>query len=207
MVTDPIPKGLKKIYASKFPSRNLHHIIPRSREGLSTQFNLYPYDKRAHSAYHDIFLNMRIDEVWEALPLIHQLVFESSVDHIYTPWLMACALEVGPDIERKRFEQKKLGRLGKTYPVELLQTNWELAFGSDSLDTARRKMKEMMLYMIFGVNMINNDILFDNGNLADFIELSPCDGDRLWAFQTCFGKNGGSIQSIKSKIVWILNKN
>ena len=202
---ESFPKGLKKRYAEKFPDRNLHHVIPRSRQGISSQFNLFPYNKKsAHPAYHDIFWNMRIDEVWRELSSIHYSIFESSFDFIYTPWIDICILEVGPGRERQRFEEKKQRRLEKTISVDWLRDRWIKAFGSDSLDTARKKLKEMMLYMVFGVNMLSKNILFNNDHLAEFLELSPWTDERLWAFQICFGRNGCSVQAMKSRIARIL---
>lgn len=204
MILEPIPKGLRKTYAQKFSDRNLHHLIPRSRGGDSTQFNLYPYNKSAHSAYHDIFSNMRIDEIWDGLSDTHHTVFESGCEYIRTPWLKVCLIEVGTEKEKKRFEERRIERLQKVVSAELIQERWLRAFGSDSINTARKKLKEMMLYMVFGMNVLKTDILYNSDNLQKFLERSPCDAERCWAFRVCFGSRGCSVQAMKSKIAKIL---
>ena len=203
MVINPIPKGLKKRYAKEFPARNLHHIIPRSRGGPSSQFNLFPYDKEKHLAYHDVFWNMRVDEVWLDLARIHHLIFDPNLNFIKTDWMAVCTLDIGDEKSRRKFYNAKIERLDKSVSVELLQEKWINCFGSDSIGTARKRLKEMLLYMVFGMNMLDNNILFHNGHLAEFLEVSPCTDERLWAFQVCFGDNC-SIQAIKSKIARIL---
>ena len=206
MILEPIPKGLRKVYSQKFPGRNLHHLIPRSRGGVSGQFNLYPYKKQAHSAYHDIFSNMRLDEIWDLLPQIHARIFESKSEDIKMRWLESCLLEIGTSKERENFRVNNIERTRKLVSIEILQEKWVLAFGGDSQATARKKMKEMMLYMIFGMNVLNSDILFNNGNLDKFLELLPCDAERFWAFSICFGPSGCSFQAMKSRIAKILVK-
>ena len=150
---------------------------------------------------------MRIDEVWPTLSSIHRDIFESSSYYIYTPWIEVCLLEVSSEKERKSFEERKKIRLEKTVSIDWLADKWVKAFGNESIDSARKKLKEMMLYMVFGVNILDPGVLFNNGNLTEFLELSPCTDERLWAFEVCFGRNGCSVQAMKSKIARILNKN
>jgi len=147
---------------------------------------------------------MRIDEILVELPVIHRSIFESNRDYIHTPWIDLCVLEVGSSKEIIRFEEKKDRRLEKDISIQWLGEKWETTFGSDSIETACLKLKEMMLYMIFGINMLDKSILFNNGNLAEFLEASPCTDERLWAFQVCFGKDGCSVHGMKSKIARIL---
>ena len=49
-------------------------------------------------------------------------------------------------------------------------------------------------------------LIFDNDELMEFFEKCPPSGDRLWAFEVCFGKNGSSIHCIKSKTGKIIRK-
>lgn len=203
MILSLIPKCLKKRYAKEFPNRNLHHLIPRSRGGLSSQFNLFPYDKEKHSDYHDLFWNMRIDEIWLDFARIHHLIFDSSLDFIQSDWMAVCTLDTGDEKTRRKFYNDKIERLDKSVSVELLQEKWISCFDSNSIGTARKRLKEMLLYMVFGMNMLDEKTLFDNGYLSKFLEISPCTDERLWAFQICFGDNC-SVQALKSKIVRIL---
>lgn len=204
MILEPTLRDLRKIYAQKFPGKNLHHLIPRSRGGNSIQFNLYPYDKLAHSSYHDVFSNMRIDEIWSELPNIHFVIFQSGLKYIKTSWLRVCKIEVGGEKEKKKFEEWKVQRLEKTIEANLIQTRWIEAFGSDSISAVRKRLKEMMLYMVFGMNILDKNILYNNDNFQKFLEKSPCNDERLWAFKACFGSRGCSIRAMKSKISNIL---
>lgn len=203
MILDSIPKGLKKRYAKEFPDRNLHHLIPRSRGGLSSQFNLFPYDKKRHAVYHDIFWNMRIDEIWLDLGRIHYLIFESGLSYIKTDWIAVCTLDTGSEKDRRRFHGSKMDRMEKSFSAKVLREKWINCFGSDLIGTARKRLKGMLLYMVFGMNMLDEKILFDNGYLSKFLEISPCTDERLWAFQVCFTDHS-SIKAIKSKIAKIL---
>lgn len=149
---------------------------------------------------------MRLDEIWQELPAIHSRVFCSNHKYVKMNWLKECILEVGTEKERKSFEANNAERALKIVPTEVLREKWVRAFGGDSLSAARKKMKEMMLYMIFGMNVLNSGILFNNENLEKFLEASPCNKERLWAFGICFGPDGCSIQAMKARIAKVLIK-
>ncbi len=207
MHKDEIPlKELRKKYGKIFPRTNLHHLIPRSRGGSSSHFNLFPYRRSSHRSYHDkLFWNLRIDEAWRDLDQIHHSIFESGEDYIYPWWLKSCSLDNGTEKQKVAFEKNKANRLTKRVRAKVLQEAWDEAFGGYSLEQARYTLKYMMLFMIFGRNMADTKLLFNNGNLIEFFENYPFDGYRRWAFQVCFGKNA-KPQGIKSKISKILRK-
>ncbi len=197
---------IRKKYGKAFPGTSPHHLVPRSRNGSGSQFNLFPYKRDAHSAYHHIFYNLKIDEVWNNLSQIHNSIFSSGNIYIYQWWIAPCSLDRAEDKERQEFEKQKQKRINKLLPASDFKKKWIKCFGNDSLDHARVYLKYMMLFMVFGVNMISPDQLFDNGNLAEFFETSSSKGYRLWAFEICFGKNYPKVQTIKAKIRKIIKK-
>lgn len=206
MHKEEIPlKELRKKYGKLFPKTNPHHLIPRSRNGSSSHFNLFPYRKSSHQAYHKLFWNLKVDEVWRDLDQVHYSIFELGQDFIYPWWLKSCSLDGGTEKQKVAFEKNKANRLAKWIGVNVLQEAWTEAFGGHSLAQARYTLKHMMLFVIFGRNMADTKSLFDNGNLTEFFESCPPDGHRLWAFQICFGENA-DFQTIKSKISKIIRR-
>lgn len=175
---------------------NLHHMNPSSRGGGTHEFNLFPYRVKRHQHWHDIFLNMTIWEVWDQLQEIHDAIFETEDEAINRDWLSVCKLPSERDLKRQ---------LEKNYSVIRLQEHWISAFEGWELPGARMFMKRMMLFMVFGSNMARPDRIFDNGNLAKFFREYPPEGEREWAFRTCFGANA-DWQALKSKMSKILRK-
>ena len=141
---------IRKKYALIFPDSNLHHLIPTSRQGDGSEFNLFPYKKESHLDYHFIFWNLRVDQVWDMLEDIHCSIFESKTNYIYCWWYGFCELEKGTFKEREKFEKNKQKFLAKLMPVKTLQRRWEGAFSGYDLSTASKLMKIMLLFMIFG---------------------------------------------------------
>ena len=197
--------GLQAIYGSRFHRANLHHLVPRTRNGRATEYNLFPYSIRKHSAYHDIFFNLRIDEVWNVLNQVHCDIFESGEDYIVPWWIEKCEREAGTSDQVVKFNKNKRDKLNTPISVVWLQCKWVKAFGSEDLKTSKEFLRLMMLFMVFGAELLNKNTLFDNGNLADFLESSPCTENRLWAFEKCFGQ-GGTTHSLKAKIVSIVDR-
>jgi hypothetical protein len=181
-------------------------MVPKSRKGDYSEFNIFPYNERAHSDYHFIFWNLRIDEVWEKLEEMHESIYNSEDDSITPWWLERCSLDKpSRPGQVMLFENDKQKRLQRRIPVASLQRNWRGAFDGDDIVTAREFMKVMLLFIIFGVKIADRKILFNNGHLIDFFEASPCNDLRLWAFNNCFGKSG-TPQAMKSKIAKILKR-
>ena len=200
-------KDIRHQFGRSFPKSSPHHIIPSSRNGPSSHFNLFPYKRSAHGAYHELFWNMRIDEVWSGLDKIYSAIFESDEDRVYPFWLESCKLDLASEKQIAGFEREKKLRLSRSVSAMKLQELWFRAFGSTSPDQARNLLKYMMLFMVFGINMIDIESIFNNDNLIDFFEKRyPSSGDRLWAFEICFGKHGSSIHCIKSKMSKIIRR-
>lgn len=206
--------GPRQKYKSEFPDFDLHHMVPTSRIPISTranmdegedEFNLFPYIGRPHSDYHHIFWNLKIDQLWRMRRRIFAAVFESKEDYANPWWFKFCHLDVGTENVKADFEKDKESRSNKPIYLPNFQENWIGAFGGSDLVTAEEFFKLMMLFMVFGTELLNKDTLFDNGNLNDFIESTPCTSMRLWAFEKCFGQSG-TARSLKSKIVSIVDR-
>lgn len=173
---------------------NLHHMIPRTRGGDTSEFNLYPYRIKSHNAYHGIFLNMTIWEVWDVLDEAYEVIFNTEDERVNRYWLHVCRLG---DSDEKR------SHIERDMNVRDLQEKWEKAFGGRSLQRAKKTLKHMMLFIIFGSKMSKPERLFDNGNLEDFLQRYPADDDRLRAFTICFGQYA-DYQKIKARMSKII---
>jgi len=113
--------GLQRIYGPKFHKSNLHHLIPKTRNGQGTEYNLFPYSIRSHGAYHDVFLNLRINEVWEMFNRIHSSIFEPEEDYIVPWWIEKCKREIGTADEIASFNRNKKNRMAKTILNSLVE--------------------------------------------------------------------------------------
>ena len=190
-----LPRGrgkaeLHRLYSDQLRNFNLHHLIPSSRGGETNEFNLFPYKLKSHRAYHALFLNMTIWEVWERVEEIYEEIFNTNEEKISRQWINVCRLkkDTGLDVQ-----------INRIFGVEYLQEKWIIAFGGQDIRQAQRLLKYMMLFIIFGSHMADTNYLFDNGHLAEFFEKSPADENRLRAFNICFGESA-DWQRIKAKI-------
>lgn len=137
---------------------------------------------------------MTIWEVWAVLEEAYVAIFNTDEEAISRPWLKACSLK-DPSEKRNHIE--------KELRVIDLQEAWIKAFGGDSIQRARKTMKHMMLFIVFGSHMAYPENLFDNGDLEEFFEKHPVTRDRLNAFVVCFGETA-DWQKIKSRMSKIL---
>lgn len=168
----------------------MHHLVPSTRDGETNEFNLFPYRIKSHRAYHEIFLNMTIWEVWNALESIYKQIFSIDQETIKRHWLFVCRLDKSHELQVQ---------IEKVYQTEYLQEKWILAFGGSDLNRAKNFLVYMMLFMVFGSCMADTEELFENGNLIDFLEQYPQTPDRLKAFDICFGEFA-SNHAIKAKM-------
>lgn len=205
---------IRKKYGKVFPGTSLHHPIPTSRipktwpkeEKAVIELMTFPYDRKAHGAYHPLLWNLRIDQVWNLRLQIHFSIFEIDADYTKEWWKEYCELESGIEKQRRAFEKEKRERLAKSIETKQLRSLWKRTFGGEDLATAENLLEIMMLFMVFGTEILNKDTLFNNGNLSNFFEKNQAKGYKFWASQVLFGE-GGSDQGKRSKIVSILNKN
>jgi len=144
-------RELQKYYYSIFGDRcTLDHIIPKSRNGPHKEFNLFPFDKNRHQAWHALFWNMTVFEVWERLGEIHNLIFNSPTSRIRPVWFDVCKLEKGGVNKRLAFKGLKIKVIANPTDVNVLKKNWLCCFKSTKLDDAVNFVAYKMLFIIFG---------------------------------------------------------
>ena len=114
---------------------------PSSRGGDTNEFNLFPYKIMRHNRWHALFLNMTIWEVWGAIDEIYESIFNSDEEYINRHWLSVCELPSENDLNNQ---------IEKEYSVEYLRDCWGCAFGDRTLDKARKFLKYMTLFIVFG---------------------------------------------------------
>ena len=197
--------GLKKIYTPLFPDSQLHHPYPKTRSGGSSEFDIFPYDNKPHSAYHVIFMNLKIDEIWRMLDIIYNDIFEWHGDKMTQWWLGFCRLDRGNESKKSSFEKSRREKLARRIDINLLQQKWKIAFGDTEIETARCFLKLMMFFMIFGTKILNRSFMSNEDNIIEFFKTNPCKGRRLWCFKICFG-NKANTQSISDELDLIIGK-
>ena len=106
----------------------MHHLVPSTREGETSEFNLFPYRIKSHRAYHALFLNMTIWEVWEAFEEIYNEIFNTDEERINRHWLDVCP----PN------QEGLLVQINRVYGVEFLQEKWITAFGGEDIKQAQK---------------------------------------------------------------------
>lgn len=182
---------LLKLYGRAFGRHTLHHLIPTTRGGEFNQFNIYPMSRRQHTAWHMLFDNLTIQEVWDEIDVALNIIFgagrrESMIEKVWTHSL------------GKLYEGNN-GPATRTSRVKLT-ARWIECFGNDDLAYVKGKIQYMMLYMIFGgANIVNSDNIFENGAIGVFIKNFPegFNEQGVWAFNTCFGVDA-TIAHIKA---------
>jgi hypothetical protein len=167
-------------YKALFAKVKTHHMHPHERGGDDSEFNLYPWTERSHVAWHALFANLTLREVWPLLPVAWEFLWGSAAR---TLSMLKCPF--GRDIKR-------------------WQDEWRRAFGGPALDDAEDVHYAMMLAMAFGHRAFTSDMQ-DNTVLRELIADIP-KGDRSWAFETCFGTDLGAdpYDTLKQRIARIL---
>lgn len=151
---------------------SLHHIIPKSRHGEDSEFNLYPWHRRMHEAWHFLFCNLTIYEVFALLEDVHRAVFNTDPQTTIAPWwIKGCKLERGLKAERELFQEDLNHRLARQVLVERFRHEWMLCFGGPSVAAAHRVLANMALFMMFGKEAIRIKNFTIDANQH-----------RLWAF-------------------------
>lgn len=63
----------KREFLQRAGYSNHHHILAKSRGGMSTQSNLFCWDERRHAAYHLLFQNKTFEEAARLLIRAYQM--------------------------------------------------------------------------------------------------------------------------------------
>ena len=196
---------LKLLFRSAFNNFSPHHIIPSSRGGSSDQYNLFPWKQKPHQAWHFIFFNMTINEVWEKLPYIHSKIFYSVMERITRDWIFVCTVNTDNTDKLAKFNKDRQSLMQKKDKIIKFEDEWIRCFGDDSLERAELVIKYTMLFMIFGEAMADPEKnIFDNGHLEKLLTKIPNSGMRRWAFEQCL--SGQSLRNAKAKIGVIIDK-
>lgn len=182
-------KRLRQAYRSFFKCDiTIDHIIPKSREGCSqNEFNVFPFENSRHGAWHTLFWNMTIFEVWDWLEDIHILIFHSKQNKICPTWFSVCSLDTGSPNKIMRFEKAKKKFLTTLILVNQFQQEWFHCFGSSDPKVAKAFLKYKMFFMIFGSKMIDNKFLLSDSNFIKMIQESANYPSRAQAVINCFG--------------------
>jgi len=152
-----------------------HHLRPKSRFGNDKPWNLYPWFIDAHSAYHALFGDATLKEIWnEKLENIYNEICYYSNDEIKREERFNELI-----MKRKRF--------------------FLTAFGELNLESAKKILKKMMWWNVF-LNLKPQDIT-EKILKQILIEINN-NPDRRWAFEKLFGCN---VKQLPGNILEIIN--
>jgi len=172
-------------YEERFPDSRMHHLHPTTRNGEDSEFNLFPWNEKAHTAWHQLFSIMTVREVWSVLSDAHIQIFEASGDFVLREWCLPYRYFVKKEIQRD---------IQTPHSVRELQEAWLICFGDDDLRSAQRVIRYMMLFMVFGRYADRSDDLYrTTAVLQRLVRDAAEHSDRAWAFRQCFGRMPGRI--------------
>jgi hypothetical protein len=166
-------------YKQLHPQAKMHHLVPTSRDGCDSEFNLFPWNEKSHIAWHRLFCIMSVREVWPVLADVHMLVFQSEADKLVREWCLPY-----------RYHGKKAEQRDMCTPQTIgeLRDAWVACFGGTDLKSAQRLVRYMMLYMVLGRHADHSVLVYETSALQAIlgdVEGSP---ERFWAFRQCFGR-------------------
>lgn len=181
-------RRLHDYYSSIFFKKiTLDHLNPSSRKGDNEEYNMFPFEGKRHAAWHTLFWNMTVFEVWEKLDFIHNLIMNPSKREIFPVWLKVCRLERGAATEILAFEQSKNKFISGSISAESLQKIWKRCFKNLDIRSARFFLRYKMLFMIFGVRTIDGNFLLSDDNFKKMLQKAAENPNRRRALVNCFG--------------------
>ena len=185
---------LKAFYREHFPGLRTHHLVPRSRGGPTSCFNLFPWAEKSHDAWHQLFFNMTIQEVGERLDEIHAAIY-SDAERVIPFWVGTCTLFKAGSRRMKVFEEQKASKLSSPVSTAKLQGLWWDCFKSEKLADARTLMLHMVMFMVFGPQMADPDLVSQTDVQAILSKISEMKNYRRWAVGVCLGYGISTIIS------------
>ena len=175
---------LKAFYREYFFGLRTHHLVPRSRGGPTSFFNLFPWTEKSHDAWHQLFFNMTIQEVWERLDEIHAAIY-SDAERVIPFWIETCTLFKAGFKRMKVFEEQKASILSSPVGTVKLQGLWRSCFKSEKLVDARTLILHMAMFMIFGSRMADFESIIETDTQVLLSKVSEMKDYRRWAMSIC----------------------
>lgn len=186
---------LKRFYKDNFPGMSPHHLFPTSRGGPSSQFNLFPWPLENHRAWHKLFFNMTVEEVWERLDEIYGAIF-SDAEQVVPFWLEACTLYRASAKKLEKFEEQKQTMLSQPISTTKLQNEWFRCFGSTRLYDSRITLLYMAMFLIFGGRRMTNPKNIGGKDTDSVLaKMSKMSDYRRWAVGICLANGLSNIIS------------
>lgn len=175
---------LRTFYREHFPGLRTHHLIPRSRGGSTSYFVLFPWTEKSHDAWHQLFFNMTIQEVWDRLDEIHAAIYSES-EKVVPFWIETCTLFRAGFRRMKIFEEQKTSILSSPVSTVKMQGLWRTCFKSEKLVEARTLILYMAMFMIFGSRMADFDSIIETDTQALLSKVPEMKDYRRWAMSIC----------------------
>lgn len=176
--------SLKTFYRENFPGLRTHHLIPRSRGGPTNYYALFPWAEKNHDAWHQLFLNMTIQEVWERLDEIYSTIYSGS-EMIMLFWIEVCDLCKASQKRMAKFEEQKMQKLARPVSAVKLQGLWGDCFNSEKLSDARTLILYMAMFMVFGNKMADLYSIGQKDTESLLTLISDMPDYRHWAVGVC----------------------
>jgi hypothetical protein len=197
--SSPVYKAERKKYKQLFAEVKVHHMHPHERKGDDTEFNLFPWNQISHDAWHTLFSNLTVQEVWSILDNAWEIVWNTNQKGCKPVWRGEYRF-----FFKNRSEQAEFSRIRT---IGVWQELWCNAFGGSSLEQAKYLMRAMMLTMVFGHRAFTSD-MEDPRALRFLVSMIPAGSSRAWAFKVCFGKSlaTNAYGALKRQIRCILQR-
>lgn len=170
-------------YRKQFPNARMHHMHPTSRDGDDQEFNLFPWNEQSHSAWHQLFADLTVQEVWLITERAWLALWDTQARECSATWLSDFT---------SQFNKGTRAYYARVRRIEWWRERWLRTFGSESLNRTRCHLFSMMLCMAFGHHAFSDEI-FDNDTLDQLLNEIPETGNRAWAFRVCFGKPPSNV--------------
>ncbi len=185
---------LRAFYREYFPGLRTHHLVPRSRGGPTSYFVLFPWTEKSHDAWHQLFFNMTVQEVWERLDEIYAAI-HSEAETVLPFWIEVCTLFNASAKRMTGFESEKMSRLSRPIGTIKLQELWFRCFGSNKLADAVTLMLYMMMFMMFGSKMADSESIGQADVEMMLSKMADMKDYRRWAVVVCLTQGINSIFS------------
>jgi hypothetical protein len=173
-------KGEQSKLRVKFPKVNIHHIDPESREGPTTEYNLFPWNRDSHTAWHILFLVLNAREVWDILQSAWLRIWGGKGDDLISPtWLSPY---------RNVFRGSHLRESEKARPAKEWRKLWIIAFNTPNLSGARHMVQAMLLCQVFGYMSLHESARYTPVVRQLWRDMAR-DRKTAQAFHICFGRS------------------